>query len=212
MDPSYNSMTVVGRLTGDPTTRSLPDGRLAASSSVAVHRLCRGPEGAPATATDFFRMAIYGRLAEPFSNICRKGDLVLLHGRMITRRGVAPDGEPRLYHSLVASSFERFSRRPKQPQATSPAGFAGRLGEAAPGILVPESRPPTGIRRRYEPLVLPAAGVAQPPASPALPPPAPPSAPSAPPAGSAVDSPAPAPPLAKPRRFDRKRILHPSSG
>ncbi len=152
MDASYSSMTVVGRITDDPKTRTLPDGRLAANGAVAVNRFCRGQEGVPGKETDFFNMAFYGRSAEVFSRLCRKGDVVLVHGRMITRRGVSSTGEPRLYHNLVAYGFQKLPRRfhgEPGPSLEPPVLYPRSQSGASRGQVGPR---PAAHRRRHEPV------------------------------------------------------------
>lgn len=152
MDTSYSSMTVIGRITDDPKTRTLQDGRLAASGGVAVDRFCRGREGVPGNATDLFYMAFYGRAAEVFSRLCRKGDVVLVHGRMITRRGFSSTGEHRLYHNLVASSFQKLTRRPQSAPGLSPESPVlhpwARYSASRGQVGLPAAAP----RRRHEPV------------------------------------------------------------
>jgi single-strand DNA-binding protein len=125
----YQSVTVAGNLGQDPELRYLGDGTPVCNFSVATNRRWKVGDEQKEEVT-WFRVAVFGGMAEPCNQYLSKGRQVLVEGRL------RPDdtGGPRTFtrqDGTVAASFEitantvRFLQGSSE-QAGSPASGAGQ--------------------------------------------------------------------------------------
>src|SRR6185437_6569563 len=85
MAGSFNRIIIVGNLGRDPEPRSLPNGDAVADFSVATNERRRGPDGQMVEQTTWFRVNVFGRLAEIAGQYLRKGSLVYVEGSLTQR-------------------------------------------------------------------------------------------------------------------------------
>lgn len=85
-----NQVICRGRLGRDPQIRTTSKGTAVASFSVACDRMYNDKK-----LTDWINVVAWGKLAEAMGNLVRKGDEVLVQGRMGTRKYTAKDGSDR---------------------------------------------------------------------------------------------------------------------
>ena len=84
-----NMVTLIGRLVKDLETKEINDKKVS-WVTLAVPRNFKNEEGV--YETDFFNITLYGIIAEQSSEICRKGDLMAIRGRLQTSNVVDDDG------------------------------------------------------------------------------------------------------------------------
>jgi single-strand DNA-binding protein len=106
----YNRIILVGRLTRDPELRATPDGISVVRFTLAVDRGMRAGEERQ---TDFFDIVAFRQLADNVANYVTKGRLVLVEGRLHTRRYTDREGNPRKAYEVVADNV-RFLERPRE--------------------------------------------------------------------------------------------------
>jgi len=80
-----NRATLLGRAGRDPDVRTLNNGGKAATFSLATTRKWTDREGRPAETTEWHRIVIYGPTATAVGTMLRKGDRVMVEGRIATR-------------------------------------------------------------------------------------------------------------------------------
>jgi single-strand DNA-binding protein len=80
-----NKAIVIGNLTRDPDLKSLPSGIKVCSFSVATNRVWKDKNGARQEAADYHNVVVFGRQAENVAQYMRKGNSILVEGRMQTR-------------------------------------------------------------------------------------------------------------------------------
>jgi len=91
-----NSVTITGNLTRDPELRFTPSGQANASFGVAVNRRWQNRQTqAWEEATSFFDITTWGQLAENLAQSLRKGDRVMVAGRLDQRSWENHEGEKR---------------------------------------------------------------------------------------------------------------------
>ena len=78
----YNAVTLVGNLTRDPETRYLPDGKAISKVGLAVSRKYTTKDGGKGEEVLFVDCDYFGATAEVIAKYCRKGDPVLVAGRL----------------------------------------------------------------------------------------------------------------------------------
>ena len=82
---NMNRATLVGHAGRDPEIRDLSNGEKAATFSVATTEKWTDREGNPAEATEWHRIVVYGPTVAAVEAMLRKGDRVMVEGRIATR-------------------------------------------------------------------------------------------------------------------------------
>ncbi len=80
-----NKAIVIGNLTRDPELKSLPSGIKVCSFSLATNRVWRDKNGARQESADYHNIVVFGRQAETVAQYMKKGNSILVEGRMQTR-------------------------------------------------------------------------------------------------------------------------------
>ena len=102
---SFNRVVLAGNLTQDPELRFTQEGVPVASLSLAVNRVRSKNE-----AVDFFNVSAWRELGERVANYKKKGDPVLVEGRLQYRTWQAQDGAKRSAVEVVADNVQFLSR------------------------------------------------------------------------------------------------------
>jgi single-strand DNA-binding protein len=103
---NFNKAVVVGRLTRDPETRTLPSGQPVASFSVATNRIWVDQNGNKQETTEYHNIVTFGKLADICSRYLAKGRLVLIEGRLQTRSWQDQDGNKRYRTEIIADNMQ----------------------------------------------------------------------------------------------------------
>jgi single-strand DNA-binding protein len=98
----FNRVVLAGNLTGDPELRFTKDGVPACSFGLAVNRV----RSKDREAVDFFDVSALRELGENVANHKRKGDPVLVEGRLQYRSWEANDGSKRSRVDVVADNVQ----------------------------------------------------------------------------------------------------------
>ena len=118
---SFNRVILAGNLTRDPELRFTNDGIPVCSFGLAVNRVRSKSEE-----VDFFDVSAWRELGETIANYKRKGDPILVEGRLQYRTWEAQDGSKRSAVDVVADNVQ-FLGRPGDPQeGGAPTGGARR--------------------------------------------------------------------------------------
>ncbi|HEX3378187.1 MAG TPA: single-stranded DNA-binding protein [Paraburkholderia sp.] len=109
---SVNKVILVGNLGADPEVRYLPSGDAVANIRLATtDRYKDKASGEMKEATEWHRVAFFGRLAEIVSEYLKKGSSVYLEGRIRTRKWQAQDGTERYSTEIVAEQMQMLGGR-----------------------------------------------------------------------------------------------------
>ena len=100
---TVNRATLVGHIGRDPEIRTLQGGGKAASFSLATAEKWTDREGQPAEATEWHRVVVYGPTAEIVETMLRKGDPVMVEGRIATRKYSDREGAERSVTEIVVA-------------------------------------------------------------------------------------------------------------
>jgi single-strand DNA-binding protein len=111
-----NKAIVIGNLTRDPELRALPSGAKVCSFSVATNRVWRDKTGAKQEDAQFHNIVVFGAQAENVAQYLRKGNSVLVEGRMQTRSWDDQSGVKKYRTEIVA---DRVQFGPKNTGASS---------------------------------------------------------------------------------------------
>ena len=103
---NMNRATLLGHAGRDPEIRDLKNGGKAASFTLATTEKWKDRDGKPAEATEWHRIVVYGPVVEPVGKMLKKGDAVLVEGRIATRAFRDKDGNDRTVIEIVVSGWQ----------------------------------------------------------------------------------------------------------
>lgn len=121
-----NSLTIIGNLTRDPESRTTQDGKTVCNFTVAVNRRQRNSNGQ--SEADFFRVAVWGNMAEPCQKYLSKGKKVSVIGSVSVHTYTAQDGTTKAQMEVLARDVEFLSKAGEGGEQTAqeqhaPAGY-----------------------------------------------------------------------------------------
>ena len=103
---NMNRVTLLGHAGRDPEIRSLQNGGKAASFTLATTEKWKGKDGKPVESTEWHRIAVYGPTVEAVEKMLRKGNAVLVEGRLATREYKDREGAARTIAEIVVSGWQ----------------------------------------------------------------------------------------------------------
>jgi single-strand DNA-binding protein len=103
---NFNKAIVLGNLTRDPESRTLPSGQPVTTFGVATNRFYTDKTGNKQTQAEFHNIVAFGKLAEICSQYLKKGSLVLVEGRIQTRSWQDKDGVKRNRTEIIMENMQ----------------------------------------------------------------------------------------------------------
>jgi single-strand DNA-binding protein len=141
---SVNKVIVVGNLGADPETRYMPSGDAITNIRVATtDRWKDKSSGEMKEATEWHRIAFFGRLAEIAGQYLKKGSQVYVEGRIRTRKWQDKEGQDRYTTEIVADAMQLLGKREGMGEA--PARESGETAAAATGAKPAAKKPATSL-------------------------------------------------------------------
>ena len=139
---SVNKVILVGNLGADPETKYLPSGDAVANIRLATtDRWKDKASGEMKEATEWHRIAFFGRLAEIAGEYLKKGSQVYVEGRIHTRKWQDKEGQDRYTTEIVADSMQMLgSRAGSGEPRPEPMKSAESKGAAAPAAKKPAGK------------------------------------------------------------------------
>lgn len=107
-----NKAIIVGNLTRDPELRALPSGMQVASLSLATNRVWKDKNGAKQEASDFHNVVVFGRQAETSAQYLKKGQQVMVEGRIQTRSWDDKASGEKKYRTEIVADRVQFGSKP----------------------------------------------------------------------------------------------------
>ena len=106
MAVSYNRVILAGNITRDPELRFTNDGVPVCDVGIAVN----DPRSKKEDAVDFFDVSVWRELGETVANYKKKGDPILVEGKLKYRTWEAEDGSRRSKVSVNADQVQFLGR------------------------------------------------------------------------------------------------------
>ena len=125
---SLSKVILIGNLGADPEMRYTPAGKAVTSFRIATNYRYTTSNGETRDETDWYRITVWGRQAEPCNQNLSKGQQVYVEGRLHAREWQAQDGQTRTSLDVTADRVEFLSK----PSGAAP--LAGE-GDLTPGDL-----------------------------------------------------------------------------
>ena len=128
---NMNRATLLGHAGRDPETRNLKKGGKAAVFTLATTEKWKDAEGRPCEATEWHRVVVYGPAVKAVETMLKKGDRVMVEGRIATRGFTDREGKDRTVTEIVVAGWQGLVNILSERRATveTPDGGDG----AAPG-------------------------------------------------------------------------------
>jgi single-strand DNA-binding protein len=103
---NLNKVFLIGRLTQDPQTKSLPSGQVVSSFDLATDYFFVNKKGEKEQQTEFHHIVLFGKMAEIASQYLKKGRLVFVEGRLRTRSWEDANGNKRQRTEIIAQRLQ----------------------------------------------------------------------------------------------------------
>ncbi|MBP8133140.1 MAG: single-stranded DNA-binding protein [Zoogloea sp.] len=131
---SVNKVILVGNLGKDPETRYAPSGDAICNITLATTDTWRDKaSGEKREATEWHRVAFFGKLAEIAGQYLRKGSQVYVEGSLRTRKWQDKDGQDRYTTEIRADEMKMLGSRQGMGGSDAPSRNEGSFGGGAGG-------------------------------------------------------------------------------
>ncbi|HZE59792.1 MAG TPA: single-stranded DNA-binding protein [Burkholderiales bacterium] len=142
---SVNKVILVGNLGADPETKYLPSGDAVTNIRMATtDRWKDKASGEMKEATEWHRIAFFGRLAEVAGEYLKKGSQVYVEGRIRTRKWQDKEGQDRYSTEIVADSMQMLGSRAGSGEPRPEAARASEPKAAAAATATATAKKPAG--------------------------------------------------------------------
>jgi single-strand DNA-binding protein len=146
--PGFNRVTLIGNLTRDPETKTLPSGTTLSEFGLAVSRHYKTAAGEEREDTCFLDCTAFGKQAEVIQRFCTKGKPLFVEGRLkYDQWDDKNGGGKRSKISVVVENFQflgssREDNVPRAAGASAPSGLYDNPNarEDAPAAQAPPNR------------------------------------------------------------------------
>ncbi|MBB3013870.1 single-stranded DNA-binding protein [Cupriavidus alkaliphilus] len=126
---SVNKVILVGNLGADPETRYMPSGDAVTNLRLATtDRYKDKQSGEMKEATEWHRVAMFGKLAEIAAQYLRKGSSVYIEGRIRTRKWQDQSGQDKYSTEIVADQMQMLGSRQGGGGGGDEGGYGGGGG------------------------------------------------------------------------------------
>lgn len=135
---SVNKVILVGNLGRDPETRYMPSGDAVTNITIATTDRYRDKQsGDMKEATEWHRIAFFGKLAEIAGQYLKKGSQVYVEGSLRTRKYTDKDGVEKYATEIRADSMQMLGSRQSQGQSGGDDYNPGNYGNNRPASNAP---------------------------------------------------------------------------
>lgn len=121
-----NKVLIIGNLTRDPELKSLPSGIQVATIGVATNRVYKDKNGARQEATEYHNVVVFGRQAETSGQYLKKGQSVMIEGRLQTRSWDDKATGAKKYRTEIVADRVQFGPKAGGGTGGAPAGAPAR--------------------------------------------------------------------------------------
>lgn len=115
--PSFNKVILMGNLTRDPQLSYLPSNTPVVEIGLAINRRFKKQDGTQGEEVLFIDCRTFGKTAEVINNHFKKGDPILVEGRLQLDQWNDKDGNKKMRHRVHIDTFE-FVAGKAEPKST----------------------------------------------------------------------------------------------
>lgn len=100
-----NSVRLIGHLGQDPKLVSNGENSSVVSFSLATNEVYKDAQGNKATRTEWHNIVSFGRVANLIIQYCKRGEHIMLNGRLQTRQYTNKQGEQRYVTEIITEEI-----------------------------------------------------------------------------------------------------------
>lgn len=132
----FQTTQLIGRLGADPEVRYLPDGMPVANLRIATDESYKNKEGEKVVKTEWHRVVLFSKLAEVASDYMKKGRLVMIEGKLRTRKWTDDKNVDRYTTEIVGRNIRMLDKsqtaKTEKPAKADPDATATTYDENVP--------------------------------------------------------------------------------
>jgi single-strand DNA-binding protein len=113
---NINRIIITGNLVANPTLRETNSGTPVASATIANNEFFNDGEGERQQVTTFVDVTVWGKSAENFGSLAKKGQEVIIEGQLRRNDWETEDGQKYSKHFVKAESWQFTQAKAKAPQ------------------------------------------------------------------------------------------------
>lgn len=119
---SFNQISLIGYLGGDPDFKTLPNGQNVASFSLSTTEkgYTRANGEQVPDRTDWHRISVWGKVAEVAQRYLHKGSMVMVQGALHYRQYTDRDSVNRTAAEITAETLQMLDRKPADSNTAQP--------------------------------------------------------------------------------------------
>jgi single-strand DNA-binding protein len=106
-----NKVYIIGNLTKDPEIKALPSGSKVSSFGVATNRVWKDANGAKQESVEYHNVVVFGRQAETSAQYLKKGQQVMIEGRIQTRSWDDKNTNEKKYRTEIIADSVQFGAK-----------------------------------------------------------------------------------------------------
>ncbi|MEK7128488.1 MAG: single-stranded DNA-binding protein [Patescibacteria group bacterium] len=130
-----NKVIIVGNLTRDPELATIPSGQKVCKFGVATNRVWKDKSGAKQESVTYHNIVVWGRQAETSAQYLKKGQQVMIEGRIETRSWDDKTTGEKKYRTEIIADRVQFGQKSggggsagvSSAQSTKPASNTGEV-------------------------------------------------------------------------------------
>src|SRR5580704_9410595 len=150
---NLNQILIVGNLTADPELRYTPNAKAVLSASLANNESYTDAQGNDQKITTFVNLEVWGKPAENFSKLVKKGQELFVEGKLRMDEWTDKQTSARRTRLYVLVENWQFTQYKRQEETTPDAAAPSPAPSATPTLRRPRrepSSPVTGTEGCYE--------------------------------------------------------------
>ncbi len=133
-----NKAFLFGNLTRDPEMKSLPNGNKVTSFSLATNRVYKDQAGNKQEQTEYHNIVVFGRQAETSAQYLKKGQGVMIEGRIQTRSWDDKTTGEKKYRTEIVADAVQFGPKAGGSSAPQGEGYTPAQSSAPAAAAVPD--------------------------------------------------------------------------
>ena len=135
---NLNKILIIGNLTADPELRYTPSGKAVLSASVANNESYTDAQGQDQKITTFVNLEVWGKPAENFSKLVKKGQELFVEGKLRMDEWTDKQTNARRTRLFVLVENWQFTQYKRQEETTPDAAAPSPAASATPDTKKPK--------------------------------------------------------------------------
>lgn len=136
-----NKAILIGNLTRDPELKAIPSGNKVCTFSMATNRTYKDANGVRQEKTDYHNIVVWGKTAENVATYMKKGNQILVEGRIETRSWDDAATNTKKYRTeIIADSVQFGAKNSGSSTASESSSINKKSGEEIETIEYPDEQ------------------------------------------------------------------------